>query len=92
MASQPLHRIPLPWLANPFNPAMSPYSRHLSTLKESVEEKKREGGVGECGQSLLEKPQNVRDSKTQQCELLEDTKCYLVRKSKHAETKLKQAM
>ena len=63
VASQPLDRIPLPWLANPHNPAMSPHSRHPSTLNESVEERKREGGVGECGQSLLEKPQNARDSK-----------------------------
>ena len=46
VVSQPVDRILLPWLANPCNPAMSPHSRHPSTLNESVEERKREGGVG----------------------------------------------
>ena len=51
VASQPLDRIPLPWLANPRNPAMSPHSRHLSTLIESVEgeKEKRGGGWGNAG-------------------------------------------
>ena len=30
-ASQPLDRVPLPWLANPRNPAMSPHARHPGT-------------------------------------------------------------
>ena len=68
---------------------MSAHSRHPSTLKESVEERKREGGVGERGQPLLEKPQ--KRLKTQQRKLLEDTNRYLVRKSEHAETKLKRS-
>ena len=45
MASQPLDRITLPWLANPRNPAMSLHSSHPSTLNELVEGKK-EGGWG----------------------------------------------
>ena len=68
MASQPLDRIPLLWPANPRNPATSPHSRHPSTLKESVEERKREGGVGEHRQPLLEKapkPSSVSCLKTQ---------------------------
>ena len=45
VGSQLLDRIPPPWLANPLNPAMSPHSRHPSTLIESVEGKKQ-GRVG----------------------------------------------
>jgi len=47
VASQLLDRIPLPWLANPRNPAMSPHSRHPSTLIIiSGRKKKKEGGGG----------------------------------------------
>ena len=85
VANQPLDRIPLTWLANPHNPTMSPHSRHPSTLIKSVEGKKREGGVGERGQTiarsplllpkkrLLEENQTCWDWENQQRELLEDT-------------------
>ena len=87
VASQPLDRILLPWLANPHNPAMSPYSRHPSTLNESVEGKK-EGGWGggrwttiarnPCKspaqkKQLLKETPNMLRLRNQQHELLEDT-------------------
>ena len=57
VASQPLDRMPLPWLANPRNPAMSPHSRYPSKLIESVEGKKREGGWdGERRQTVARRP------------------------------------
>ena len=54
VASQPLDGIPLQWQANPSNLAISPHSRHPSTLNEPVEGKKEGGWVGERGQPLLE--------------------------------------
>ena len=87
MASQPLDRITLPWLANPCNPAMSLLSSHPSTLNELVEGKK-EGGWGGGTRTtvarnpfkspapknqLLEKPPNALRLRNEQCELLEDT-------------------
>ena len=87
MASKPLDRILLPWLANPYNPAMSPHSWHLSTLNESVEGKK-EGGWGggtriTVARNLfkspapknqpLEETANVLRLGNQQHKLLEDT-------------------
>ena len=78
VVSQPLDRIPLQWLAIPCNPAMSPHSRHPSTLNESVEERKREDGVGEHGQPLLEKPQNARysNSSSASCLKTQTATCY----------------
>ena len=61
VASQPLHvdRVPTPWLANPRNPAMSPHSRHLSTLTKSVEGKIEGwwgGGMLETSTKPLKQP------------------------------------
>ena len=89
MASQPLERILLPWLANLHKPAMSTHSRHPSTLNESVEGKK-EGGRGggtwtaiarnpfkapapKKTKLMLEETPNTLRLRNQQHELLEDT-------------------
>ena len=86
-ASQPLDRIPLPWLTNPRNPAMSLHSSHPSTLNESVEGKKEGGWGGGTGTTvgrnlfkspasksqLLEETLSVLRLTNQQRELLEDT-------------------
>ena len=76
-------RILLSWLANPHNPAMSPHSRHLSTLKVLVEGKKKgrwSGGTWTAvtRKSLPQEPTAWGDTKrlrlrNQQHKLLKDT-------------------
>ena len=70
VAIQPLDRILLPWLAKPRNPAMSPQSRHLSTLNESVEGKK-ERGWGAGMQTTIDR--NLFKPPAPKYQLLEET-------------------
>ena len=71
VASQPLDRILLPWLANPCNPTMSPHSRHPATLNESVEGKKEGGWGGGTWTTIASNPFISRLLKKNQ--LLEET-------------------
>ena len=106
VASQPLDRIPLPWLANPAAQLWASIQRtHQHWMNQWKERKRKDGGGGTWTiiarnpfkspapkNQLLEETPNTLRLRKPAARAAQRHNCYLEHKCKHAEMKLEWAM